>query len=205
MVLSDWVNKKYLDKTWLDKALKAYKTAKPYPHVLLKDFFVKAKLKELEDALSRQEFIRKESDLFSFSQTDDLEFSNDNAIREFHDLRCSREFKEWLYSVTDFLSYSGSVDIFGSIYADSDYLLPHDDRLDDRKIAYILYLTTLRANQAGKLSLYTNKGKHPGKKAKGYVPTKNSFLLFSVSEKSWHEVEEVRNGYRVSVGGWFHE
>jgi prolyl 3-hydroxylase /prolyl 3,4-dihydroxylase len=203
--ISDWIGKEYLDPKWLLKASKTFKTAKPFPHIVLKKILKKEKFQALEKALSNQEFIRKESDLFSFSQTNDLTESQDDVLADFMNLINGAEFREWLDGITGTLCYHGKADGFGAIYGNTDYLLCHDDQLEKRRTAYILYFTSLKKDQGGRLRLYSNKNKHPDKIIKSYVPEQNSLALFDVSPKSWHEVEEVVNGYRVSIGGWFHD
>ena len=53
--------------------------------------------------------------------------------------------------------------------------------------------------------LADNKGK-PGEVEKKYYPKWNSLILFEVSARSWHEVEEViKDGKeRYAIGGWLH-
>lgn len=174
-----------------------YATAQPFPHIRLEDFLTAKHFQTIEEALSEQTFEHKESDLFSLAQTPDL----GEEFAEFKKALTSKEAKKWIKEVTG-VEIVGETDMFGAIYQDTDYLICHDDQLEDRKIAWILNITTLPKKQGGGLSLYTdNNG--PEKKVATYQPTKNSLTLFTVSNTSWHEVEEVTaETHRVTLGGW---
>jgi Rps23 Pro-64 3,4-dihydroxylase Tpa1-like proline 4-hydroxylase len=80
-------------------------------------------------------------------------------------------------------------------------LLPHDDRLSGRKIAYILNLSkNFAKNDGGALQFF--KGK---KIVKSIPPTFNTFTIFQVSPRSLHQVQEVLSDKkRISFAGWFH-
>lgn len=203
MELSAWINPAYLDEEWLATAQQAYMQAQPYPHLQITDWLLEDRLEELEEALSQLPFNHKESDLFSLAQTDNLETIDDPTIREYISFLNSDELRSWFQEITRIHTTPGKLDLFGAIYGDADYLLPHDDQLDDRKIAFILYLSTLTEDQGGALVLYTAENGHPGKIVQSYQPLRNALNFFTVSETSWHEVEEVTDDmYRVSCGGW---
>jgi Rps23 Pro-64 3,4-dihydroxylase Tpa1-like proline 4-hydroxylase len=87
------------------------------------------------------------------------------------------------------------------IYDDTDYLLPHDDRLEGRKIAYVVQVGDNFAKEdGGALQLLEGK-----KVVKSISPSYNAFTIFKVSSKSWHQVQEVLSSKkRVSFAGWFH-
>ena len=83
-----------------------------------------------------------------------------------------------------------------------DYLLFHDDVVEGRKIAYITYLSDLSEADGGALRLYNIK--KPLRPIKKIYPRVNSFACFNVSEKSLHDVEEVKSKkQRLTIGGWF--
>jgi len=78
--------------------------------------------------------------------------------------------------------------------------LPHDDRLEGRKIAYVLYLSDLREEDGGSLDMYEDM-----KIVKSIIPKFGDLLLFEVSEKSFHQVAEVlTDANRLTIAGWFH-
>ena len=73
----------------------------------------------------------------------------------------------------------------------SDVLLCHDDELEGRRIAYILYLVDEDWTSAdgGNLDLYTvDERKQPDRIVTSLVPVWNSIAFFSVTPTSFHQV-----------------
>lgn len=192
----DWVNEVYLKNAAGLK--KQFAANEPFPHLVLGNFFT-SKVKKVEQALLNQSFVEQNSDLFQFQQTDDVLKLKDAVLRDFHKFFSSKEFLGFIAQITK--KKLKSIDMSGFIYDDTDYLLPHDDRLEGRKIAYIVNLSRdFTKADGGALQLF--KGKDV---VKSIVPSFNTFTIFEVSSKSLHQVEEVRsNKKRVSFAGWFH-
>lgn len=102
------------------------------------------------------------------------------------------------------------VAISAAIYESTDRLLCHDDELEGRRIAFILYMVPedWSAEDGGHLDLF-NVDKdtiQPCSVAKSLLPKYNTFNFFEVSVKSYHQVREVlsKDKSRVSISGWFH-
>ena len=111
----------------------------------------------------------------------------------------SPEFLFWLAYVTG-ENLTKEIDISGFIYSDTDHLLPHDDKLEGRKVAFVINLSTLTEKQGGQLDLFN---KH--KLSKSYSPTFNSIVFFTVKpEHTFHQVREVVNAKRITIAGWVH-
>lgn len=165
----------------------------PFPHVIIDDFLDDDFFVELCAALEEVPVERKEADLFQFDQSDDLSNSDNSVLQAFQE-----KIKGLDLSV--FGVDSSQIDCFAAFYYDTDYLLPHDDRLDTRKVAYTFYLAP--PEEGGELALLETKQPH---KQHRVAMLPNRLVLFKVSEKSWHEVEEVRGELpRISLSGWFH-
>jgi len=177
---------------------------KPFPHWILKDFFDKKQIEKLRKALLKQKFEKKDADLFSFYQTEEMKYTKDPVLKEFYRYFGSKEFVDRISKLTG--TKLKSIDMSGFIYSSGDYLLPHDDRLDTRKIAYIINLSKeFTKKDGGTLDLFSTKGKHPDKIVKSYVPKFNSLVLFKVNKQSFHQVSEVlSNKKRLTLTGWFH-
>jgi prolyl 3-hydroxylase /prolyl 3,4-dihydroxylase len=191
IMLKEWINKKYLKPPKL--------ISEPFPHLELKHFFNEDKLIKVLKALSKEKFILKDSDLFTFFQTNDLSLTRNNILIEFRNFIKSKEFRSYLSKITK-KQYSGNVDMFGTLYRDTNYLLPHDDRLEKRKLAYFVYFSNLSVKSGGSLNLCANN-----KVIKRLFPKFNTFSFFEVSSKSLHQVEEVLPGFqRITITGWFH-
>lgn len=73
----------------------------------------------------------------------------------------------------------------------SDVLLCHDDELDGRRIAYILYLVDedWSSSDGGNLDLFdVDENNQPRCVAASVTPAWNSFGFFAVTTKSFHQV-----------------
>ena len=168
----------------------------PFPHVILDDFLSDDLFVELCGVLEGIPSERKEADLFQFDQSEDLSKAKDIVLQKL---------QKKLLSLKEEIGRSFAVDLkrldmFAAFYYDTDYLLPHDDRLESRKIAYTFYVAV--PEEGGALALLKNKP--PYLKANIEV-VPNRLVLFLVGHDSWHEVEEVIGDLpRISVSGWFH-
>ena len=114
----------------------------------------------------------------------------------------SKYFKDYLFKITNIKSY-GKIDCSGFIYSDSDYLLPHDDRLEKRKIAFVFNLSKdFKKCDGGSLDFFKKN-----KIVKSIIPYFNTLVIFKVvAGKTFHQVSEIRcNKNRISIAGWFND
>ena len=178
--------------------------ARPFQNVLVENVLQNSK--SLLAAIKKEKFFKKDSDLFSFSQTNNLFFSKNKIVAEAVSLFSSSKFSSLVSNITGQKLKQGAVDVSAALYAKNNYLLCHDDQVEDRKIAFILYLSeSLSEKDGGALSFFYEKAGHPQKRAIANYPIQNSMMLFSVSAKSWHEVEEMlTDKKRCTIGGWMH-
>jgi prolyl 3-hydroxylase /prolyl 3,4-dihydroxylase len=75
-------------------------------------------------------------------------------------------------------------------------LLCHDDELEGRRIAYILYLVDEDWTSAdgGNLDLYSvDERKQPDRIVTSLLPVWNSLAFFAVSPTSFHQVYNLSN------------
>lgn len=186
------------------KLKKDFSEAKPYPHVLIENFLPEKDAKALARALRNEPFKEKDSDLFHLWQTVDLENAKQPLLKQMHEFVSSKDFATFMKEVTGLNVKAGVLDFAGSLYKDTNYLLCHDDKVEDRKIAYIYYLSEdFNESEGGALSLFTDDNGKPGKVVKRFYPKWNSLVAFEVSSKSWHAVEEVIGKKdRYALGGW---
>jgi len=193
--LKDWVNPVYLKHPAGLK--KEFASNKPFPHLILGNFF-KA-IGPVARALPKEKFYEHNSDLYQFQQTDDCKNAKQPAVKAFYEFFSSKEFIKFISEITN--TNLKFIDMSGFIYDDTDYLLPHDDRLAGRKIAYILNLTKGFTKADGGALQFFKKNKI----VKSIPPTFNTFTIFKVSPKSLHQVQEIiTKKKRLSFGGWFH-
>ena len=200
--IKDWVSNKYLDDYEIKKISRQFKQSYPYPYFVLPDFFNTKKISGLRNSLVKEKFERLDKDLFSFWCTMDLSSSKYKAINDFYGFLSSAEFTGLMRNLTG-EKLSGRIGMQSNKYKQGDYLLLHDDVVENRKIAYMVYLSSLNTRDGGRLRLYDIKNSMiPAKSVK---PQFNLFACFKVSSRSLHDVEEVKsNKERLTVGGWFY-
>ncbi|GJQ75974.1 hypothetical protein Trydic_g18029 [Trypoxylus dichotomus] len=160
----------------------------------------------------RQEFYelnwnKRRLDLYNFHQSVDLkhlQLRNINLIYDF--------FKNDLMSLVSKLMNFELTHISAtcSFYADTDYLLVHDDQQDDRVVAFVLYFSDVQdwcESWGGALQLFNcDDNYQPSVVERSISPRNNQLVLFPVSPISYHQVEEIKkkNFSRYSINGWFH-
>ena len=204
--LPEWISSKYVSGQGIEQLKKLFPTQKPFPHLELKNFFQPDKIIPVLKALLEEHFIPQQADLFQFKQTDDFKNSKNKILQEFRNFLSSREFTSYLGHITSSLLKPQSIDMSGTLYEDTDYLLCHDDQLEGRRIAYFLYLSDLDKNDGGALNLLSSKDGIPAEVKVTIIPQFNTFSFFLVSEESFHEVAEVtRDVQRIAISGWFHD
>ncbi|HLD79885.1 MAG TPA: 2OG-Fe(II) oxygenase family protein [Candidatus Nanoarchaeia archaeon] len=204
MNLDNWIDPEHLSEEKIQKLQTTFSSNQPFPHLEIKNFIKSEKIIELLQALNQQEFSPKQADLFQFLQTPDLLYSDDQVLKEFIALSSSPELITFMQNVTN-LKLNGKIDLFASIYQDTDFLLPHDDQLIGRKIAFMLYLNDLDQKDGGALGFYETKNKTPTKIAKRIIPKAGTLVFFEVSALSFHTVEEVTTDtQRITLSGWFY-
>ena len=123
-----------------------------------------------------------------------------------YDSLCSKAWIRKLESLFD-VSLSGNVDMAAYVYMNGDFLLPHDDELDSRLLAYSLHLTpNMTLSDGGSFDFFSSNTEGEAKEiVKQVVPKFNSIVIFKVTPESWHQVSEILSDVqRFSLTGWYH-
>ncbi|CAL8359596.1 unnamed protein product [Gadus morhua 'NCC'] len=179
----------------------------PFPHCIIKDFIhSEAFTENLQKELLELNFHEKSNDLYKFKQSDDLRERTESHISGLRAALFGR-FRCWLGDVLG-VELEPTVDISCAKYQYTDILLCHDDELEGRRVAFILYLVPpWQSSDGGTLDLYaTDSHLQPKHIVKSLVPSWNTLVLFEVSPVSFHQVAEVlsEDKCRLSLSGWFH-
>uniref|UniRef100_A0A8C4WAW9 Prolyl 3-hydroxylase OGFOD1 n=1 Tax=Gopherus evgoodei TaxID=1825980 RepID=A0A8C4WAW9_9SAUR len=179
----------------------------PFCHGVIPNFIqCPGFLDGLQRELLSLDFHPKCNDLYKFKQSDDLKKRKEPHISALRKV-LFEEFREWLSAVTQ-VELEPTIDLSCAKYEYTDVLLCHDDELEGRRIAFILYLVPLwEKSDGGTLDLYSTDGRfQPQQVVKSLVPSWNSLAFFEVSPVSFHQVSEVltEGKCRLSVSGWFH-
>eukprot|EP00698_Gefionella_okellyi_P006382 TRINITY_DN15738_c0_g1_i1.p1 TRINITY_DN15738_c0_g1~~TRINITY_DN15738_c0_g1_i1.p1 ORF type:complete len:464 (-),score=100.20 TRINITY_DN15738_c0_g1_i1:47-1438(-) len=191
-----------------DQVLQAISHDHPFHHVICRDFLDEDFLSKVKAELLEEEYIEKDSDLFSFQQSNDLKGSTQAGISALRSLLYSPEFLGVMSKVTG-IALNNTVDMASIRFTQTGNLLCHDDDLAGRRIAYIIYLVPKDWSEAdgGSLDLFSVDGNgEPAGVVKKLVPAWNTFTFFEVSPVSFHQVAEIVSAdkERLSISGWFH-
>lgn len=177
----------------------------PFPHVVVKNFLDSPTLDLAIDALAGLEYDFKESDLFSYWASVELTDVNHPAINI---LRDDLGDQVWRKKVAESFKTKklSSIDMAAYVYGLGDFLLPHDDQVEGRIIAYSLHLTPeITDEMGGALNIFKADKDGKSELVNSLIPEYNSLIMFEVSDRSWHEVNEiVRDIQRLTVTGWYH-
>ena len=100
-----------------------------------------------------------------------------------------------------------NIDMAAYVYGLGDFLLPHDDQVEGRIIAYSLHLTPeITEEMGGSLDLFEADDEGKSKMVDSIIPEYNSLIMFEVSKTSWHQVREILTDIqRLTVTGWYHD
>jgi len=163
-------------------------------------------LSSLKTELHSLQFVSKNNDLYKFSQSCSLTSSSGPHIAQLRSLLLDKV-RPWISEVTR-IPLGDNLDMFCAQYTQTDTLLCHDDELEGRRVAFILYLTEEWSEEDGRLlELFdTDSDGNPKNVIQKLLPLNNSFAFFEVSPISFHQVSEVLSTTktRLSIGGWFH-
>ena len=177
----------------------------PFPHAVVENFLDEDTLDLVIDALAGLEYSFSESDLFSYWASVKLTEIDHPALNI---LREDLGDKKWRDIVAKAFQVSNlsKIDMAAYVYGLGDFLLPHDDQVENRIIAYSLHLTPdLEENDGGSLDLFEANEQGKSRLVKSIIPKFNSLNMFEVSATSWHQVSEVLTDIqRLTLTGWYH-
>ncbi|XP_054426228.1 prolyl 3-hydroxylase OGFOD1 isoform X2 [Pteronotus mesoamericanus] len=179
----------------------------PFLHCVIPNFIPSPTFLEgLQKELLNLDFHEKYNDLYKFQQSDDLKKRREPHICALRKI-LFEDFRAWLSDVSK-IDLESTIDMSCAKYEFSDALLCHDDELEGRRVAFILYLVPpWDGSLGGTLDLY-NVDEHfqPKQIVKSLIPSWNTLVFFEVSPVSFHQVSEVlsEEKSRLSISGWFH-
>src|SRR3989338_9036660 len=139
-VLENWINPVYLTEKKQQQMQEQFAKNKPFPHVIFEEFLLPEKALQIRKALMTLPFAEKDADLFFFAQTEDLLQTNESIIIGFLNMLQSEELQALMMALTG-KKLVPNIDAFGAVYPPTGYLLPHDDLLEGRAVAYVYNLS----------------------------------------------------------------
>lgn len=205
MLIEEWLHPDIFKKK-VDYS-KEFKTAKPFEHICIFPFLKEEKIKELQKALEKEEFYLEDNDLYQFLRTIDFKQLNNPVIQEFRNFIFSKEFTSFMSTLTSESLSQHTGSLHSLLLTQGHYLLPHDDRVENRSIAFILYLCEkFNTKDGGSLDLFNSENNLPTNVSKSLYPKFNQFICFKVSPKSFHQISEVETSkQRLSISGWLYK
>ncbi|XP_036997422.2 prolyl 3-hydroxylase OGFOD1 isoform X1 [Artibeus jamaicensis] len=179
----------------------------PFLHCVIPNFIPSPNFLEgLQKELLNLDFHEKYNDLYKFQQSDDLKKRREPHICALRKI-LFEDFRAWLSDISK-IDLEPTIDMSCAKYEFSDALLCHDDELEGRRIAFILYLVPpWDGSLGGTLDLYSvDEYCQPKQIVKSLTPSWNTLVFFEVSPVSFHQVSEVlsEEKSRLSISGWFH-
>uniref|UniRef100_I3M6T4 2-oxoglutarate and iron dependent oxygenase domain containing 1 n=1 Tax=Ictidomys tridecemlineatus TaxID=43179 RepID=I3M6T4_ICTTR len=162
----------------------------PFLHCVITNFIQNQDFLEgLQKELLNLDFHEKYNDLYKFQQSDDLKKRKEPHISAVRKL-LFEDFRTWLSDISK-IDLESTIDMSCAKYEFTDALLCHDDELEGRRIAFILYLVpSWDRSLGGTLDLY-NVDEHfqPKQIVKSLIPSWNKLVFFEVSPVSFHQHE----------------
>ena len=201
-----------LNPCFCDTSLCARSSA-PFAHVVVNDAFGPNVVSDaLRRELSSLDFHVKSNDLYEFFQSDDLKGCESTCVARVRNLLYSDRFVQFVRDVTGVDDIDASVvDVSACVYRSGGYLACHDDELDSRRVAFVLYLVDEEwsvTEDGGALDLYdvNTATMMPRDIVRSIAPAWNSLVLFEVCPESYHQVALVTSAKkpRLTISGWFH-
>ncbi|XP_025226414.1 prolyl 3-hydroxylase OGFOD1 isoform X3 [Theropithecus gelada] len=179
----------------------------PFLHCVIPNFIQSQDFLEgLQKELLNLDFHEKYNDLYKFQQSDDLKKRREPHISALRKI-LFEDFRSWLSDISK-IDLESTIDMSCAKYEFTDALLCHDDELEGRRIAFILYLVPpWDRSLGGTLDLYSiDEHFQPKQIVKSLIPSWNKLVFFEVSPVSFHQVSEVvsEEKSRLSISGWFH-
>uniref|UniRef100_A0A2K6GAM2 2-oxoglutarate and iron dependent oxygenase domain containing 1 n=1 Tax=Propithecus coquereli TaxID=379532 RepID=A0A2K6GAM2_PROCO len=146
-------------------------------------------LEELQKELLNLNFHEKYNDLYKFQQSDDLKKRKEPHISALRKI-LFEDFRTWLSHISE-IDLESTIDMSCAKYEFTDALLCHDDELEGRRIAFILYLVpSWDRSFGGTLDLYSiDEHFQPKQIVKSLTPSWNKLVFFEVSPVSFHQHE----------------
>ena len=183
----------------------SWRSAEPFPHVIVDDFVAAGRLDELLAILEDEAVDRYEGDIFRFEAS-----APEPTTQSFRELRdaFAAALAPALSRITGKLVKR--VDMRAYAYRPGHYLLPHSDHREGltRALAYAYYLPSPEPPRGGELELFACRVEHgeivATDSARVIEPRGNRLVVFDVSDVSLHQVREVLGGMRISLAGWLY-
>lgn len=168
------------------------KFSEPYEHYVVDSFLDDVSFKKITQLYSSLQFKELKTDLFNFLQSNEIK----DDVKFFTDKLCKVLEENKIFEDKKIDINESNFTMFASYYRKNDFLLCHDDCVDNREYAFTYYLEDV---DGGDLVIYEKDCITENKRVQ--VKT-NRLAFFRVSSDSWHEVAKATNEGRKAITGW---
>ena len=190
----------------LPELARAWREARPFPHVVLDGILGEEQLAALRRDLAGEPHWPYGDEHYSFLASS--EPPQQPALRDFIAALASAPVLRAVEAISG--QRLGSADGRAYVYLRGHYLLPHSDCRQTlrRAVAYAWYAMAEPPLAGGELELFdcTMDGDEVLQTAPAVriSPRNDRLVLFAVSPATLHQVCEVLEGTRASLAGWFY-
>jgi Rps23 Pro-64 3,4-dihydroxylase Tpa1-like proline 4-hydroxylase len=204
-MLKEWLSESTISS--LEKFSTEFESNEPFSYISIDNFLREDKFIELKKACVSQEFYVEDHDLYHFFRTVDYKSSKIPIIVEFRNFLKSEEFRNFFELLVSIKLDDKKIDLHSLRLENGDYLLCHDDDVQNRALAFILNFSEFEEADGGKLEFFNSKLGKPTNICKSIMPKANRFNMFKVTPgKSFHQIEEVMSEkQRNSISGWYYK
>ena len=192
-------------ESWdLDELAERWRSARPFPHVIVDEAVDAATLARLQEAASLEPHWPDRAELYELMASG--ESALHPTLQALEAELGSPQMRDAVHAISGRAALR--VTLRSYVYRAGSYLLPHADSRAGagRVVAYVLYIWTEDCD-GGELELFAcemdgDEVIH-ARSAQLITPRTNRLVLFDVSNASLHQVREVLAGTRASLTGWF--
>lgn len=193
---------------WNDEAAlaDAWRSAKPFPHLIFDDVVGEAAMPELLAILEEEPVETFASEVYLFDASSPE--PRTEALRRLRESFAST-FGPPLERITG--KTLRRTDLRAYAYREGHYLLPHSDHQEGvgRALAFAYYVPSPEPPSGGELELFRCETNAAGEIIATTTetviePKADRLVVFEVGDLSLHQVREVLSGLRVSLSGWFY-
>jgi Rps23 Pro-64 3,4-dihydroxylase Tpa1-like proline 4-hydroxylase len=194
-----------LVENWnLDELALRWRSAQPFPYVVLDDVVDAATLEQLRQAASAEPHWPNRGEIYDFMASGETVYQP--ALKELETELGTERVLDAVRTISG--REMTHANLRSYVYQPGSYLLPHSDSRSDvgRVVAYVMYIW-LDDCVGGELELFSCEMNGDelvhAHSAELITPRPNRLVLFDVTNASLHQVREVLAGTRVSLTGWF--
>lgn len=184
----------------------AWRSAQPFPHVVIDGMVSDERLVALREAIAREPHGPEHSEIVDCIASGPV--LTEPTLAAFAAEMGADDVLAAVHAITG--KPVSTVEVRSYCYLPGGYLLPHTDGMRSlgRQVAFAAYLSVDGQCEGGELELFRCELDAAGDIAVAEPSTViahrgNRLVLFDVSETSLHQIREVTAGWRVSLAGWF--